>query len=122
MDARRMYAALSGRREWPTGRTVSRLTAKFVLDYVLTSGLTEEDELVSLACRAMECWAEVFRHYDPDDQGYIPCDVFHEALAACGYNVSEDYVNCVLRICERLGWVSFDGFIKACATTAKCHP
>ncbi|KAH6920979.1 hypothetical protein HPB50_028033 [Hyalomma asiaticum] len=122
MDTRRMYAALSGRREWPTGRPVSRLTAIIVFDYVLTGGLTEEDELVALACRAMEGWAAVFRNYDPQDQGYIPCIVFHEALAACGCNVSEDFVTCALSFCERLGWVPFDKFIRACAMTATRHP
>ncbi|KAH6924442.1 hypothetical protein HPB50_017522 [Hyalomma asiaticum] len=117
-----MYAALSGRREWPTGRPVSRLTAIFVLDYVLTRGLTEEDEMVAFACRAIEGWAAVFRNCDPDDHGYIPCKVFHGALAACGYNVSEEFVTCVLRFCERLCYVSFDKFIRACAMTAKHHP
>ncbi|XP_070380694.1 sorcin-like [Dermacentor albipictus] len=122
MDALQMYKSLSQLNDWPTQRPVSRLTAKFVLDYVLTSGISDEIELVSLAYRAIEYWASVFQNFDPENHGCISSDVFHEALEACGYNVSKYYVRCLLRACERLGLVSFDSFIKACATTAKVHP
>ncbi|XP_037572249.1 sorcin-like [Dermacentor silvarum] len=122
MDALQMYKSLSQLNEWPTQRPISRLTAKFVLDYVLTSGISDDVELVSLAYRAIECWASVFQHFDPEDHGWISSDVFHEALSASGYNVSKYYVRCLLRASERLGQVSFDNFVKACATTAKVHP
>ncbi|KAH6936203.1 hypothetical protein HPB50_014971 [Hyalomma asiaticum] len=57
----------------------------------------------SFARRAMEGWADAFQNYDPNDQGKISCNVFHQALASLGYNMSEDDVKCLLGTSECLG-------------------
>lgn len=113
-----MLEALSNFRDWPTQRPITRMTAKCILEFVRSRGISDVPNVVSFGCRAVQCWAAVFQLYEYEDQGWMWSTDLYEALTSAGYNVSKRYVRCLLEMCERCGQIYFNKFIQACAMTA----
>ena len=96
-------------------------TVAMVVRYALRCGMGTRTELVNFACEAVEAWTAAFQAFDPEDVGWLSGDDLRAAIAECGYDVRGAPLAYLREVFEHDGRLTLDGFIKACALTARHH-
>ena len=94
-------------------------TVALVVKYALRRGASSRTDLINFACEAVEAWTSVFQAFDPEDVGWLPGDDLRAAIAECGYDVCGAPLAYLREVFEHDGRLTLDGFIKACALTAR---